>query len=413
MAWREQLHQTSFLRGGQSVQAPGASFRGVPFHTVDAEVAVGRRSVVHEFPQRDEPFVEDLGRKARSFSVEGYVIGADYLAERDALWEALEAEGPGELIHPRYGVLWVSVQDTARIKESPREGGIARFTITFVEAGSNVLPNSLPDTTQQVDAAAQAVDDAAGDAYCSAADVSGPQVLADTQAAGFAKNLNSLAKTVRQVTSTSGLADMVRGIGLVTADLTSLIRTPVVLVQSLQSLQQQLVAAVSRPLSAFAEFRMVFGDNARSASTALAGSTRARMVTNDLARADLQRRTALAQQARMLTIAISDGVVETADQAVSLRDALLGQIDVELEQNDPDAATAQALSVLRTAVTRDVAVRAELLMQRSTYRSGAVQPALVLAHRIYQDATRADELVTRNGVANPAFVPAGDVEILL
>lgn len=413
MAWREELHQTSFSRGGRSVQAPGASFRGVPFHTVDADLGVGRRSVVHEFPQRDEPYVEDLGRRARTFTVEGYVIGDNYLAERNALWEALEVEGPGELIHPRWGVLWVSVQDQARIKESPREGGIARFSITFIEAGRNVLPNNLPDTTQQVDAACQAVDDAAGDAYCAEANVEGPQVLADTQAQSFAKDLQGLLKTVRQVTSTEDLADLVRDIDGVSSSLTGLVRTPVNLVQSLQGLHQQLVGIVNRPLSALAEFRMVFGSNQRSGSNAPAGTTRSRVTVNDNARADLQRRTALAQQARMLTVAIADEEVQTSDQAVALRDALLVQIDMELEGTDPDVATAQALISLRLAVTRDVAARAELLQQRSTISVQAVVPALVLAHRVYQDATRADELATRNAVRNPAFVPAGNVEVLL
>jgi prophage DNA circulation protein len=413
MGWREQLHQTSFSRGGRTVQAPGASFRGVPFHTVDADLGIGRRSVVHEFPQRDEPFVEDLGRKARTFTVEGYVIGDNYLAERDALWAALEKEGPGELIHPRWGVLWVAVQDQARIKESPREGGLARFTITFIEAGSNVLPNTLTDTTKQVDTACKALDDAAGSAYCVDSNVEGPQVLADMQAKSFAKDLQNMLKTVRQVTSTEDIVSLVRDIGGVSTSLTNLVRTPLNLVQSLQSLQQQLVGIVDRPLSALSEFRIVFGENHRIGSSAPAGSTRSRVTVNDNARADLQRRTALSQQARMLTVAIADSEVRTADQAVTLRDALLDQIDIELESADPDAATAKALLLLRVAVTRDVAARAELLQQRSSITVMAVVPALVLAHRVYQDATRAEELAIRNSVRNPAFVPAGTVEVLL
>ncbi len=412
MAWRDQLHQVPFQRGGRTLQAPGASFRGVPFHTVDADLAIGRRTVLHEYPARDEPFVEDLGRRARVFTVEGYVLGDDYLAQRDALWRALEAEGPGELVHARYGVLWVAVQDTARIRETTREGGKASFSITFVEAGRNQLPNALPDTTRQVVTAAAAVDQAAGAEYCRRADVSGPQVLADTQLEAIARDLENTLKTVRQVTSMDGLGELVRDVSGVSRSLTALIRTPVNLVQRLQSLAVQLVAAVQRPLSALAEFRLVFGSNSRRSAGDLAGSTRARVVVNDNARADLQRRMALSQQARLLAVAISDGAVQTAAQAVALRDGLLDQVDQELEGTDPDAETARALADLRTAVTRDVNTRAELLAQRPVFRSVAVVPALVLAHRVYQDATRADELVERNAVRNPAFVPAGDVEVL-
>ena len=39
-------------------------------------------------------------------------------------------------------------------------------------------------------------------------------------------------------------------------------------------------------------------------------------------------------------------------------------------------------------------------------------PALLIAQRVYQDGSRADELVTRNQVRNPLFVPAGQLEVL-
>lgn len=401
MTWREQI------------SAVRASFRGVPFHTTEADLRIGRRSQLHEFPLRDDPFVDDLGRRARVFTVEGYVLGEDYLAQRDALWKALEAEGPGELIHPRWGSLWVSVQDSASIKESPREGGKATFTIPFVQAGQNVLPNELPDTTAQVEAAAEAVDDAAGEAFTQAIDVSGPQVLADLAAGAIEVDLEGMLSIARQATSVDGLADMVRDITTTAGVLTALIRVPVQLVQRLRSLHLQLVLGVNRPIAALNEFGLIFGRNARRSSTSPADSMRSRIAVNESARADLQRRTALSQQARLVAVAISDGEVETSAQAVALRDAVLNQIDIELETYDPDASTAQALNKLRTAVTRDVAARAELLRQRSTFNNLAVLPALVVAHRVYQDATRADELVQRNAVRNPLFVPAGTLEILL
>lgn len=401
MAWREQLN------------AVRASFRGVPFHTLDADLRVGRRNVPHEYPLRDDPFVDDLGRRAREFTVECYVLGEDYLAQRNALWKALEAPGPGELIHPRWGALWVSVRDAASIKETPREGGMARFTIPFVQAGQNVLPNELPDTTAQVESAANAVDDAAGAAYAEVADVSGPQVLAESAIDALKADLDGLLNIAKQATSIESLADMVRGITATAGTLAALVRTPVNLVQGLMSLHQQFIAGVLQPISALAEFRLVFGKNARRSSGQQPESTRSRLTINDNARADLQRATALSQQARLLAVAISDGAVQTSSQAVELRNALLAQIDTELETNDPDANTAQALGKLRTAVIRDVGARAELLRQRSSFQNRAVLPALVVAHRVYQDARRADELVERNAVRNPLFVPAGELETLL
>jgi prophage DNA circulation protein len=106
-------------------------------------------------------------------------------------------------------------------------------------------------------------------------------------------------------------------------------------------------------------------------------------------------------------------VSATATQARALRDALLAQIDWELELGDPTYDVTATLAQVRAAVVRDVATRSEYLLRTATYTPLAVLPAVVLAHRIYQDATRADELVLRNGVAHPAFVPAQVLEVLV
>jgi prophage DNA circulation protein len=62
-----------------------ASFRGAGFLVEGHDGEVGRRLAVHEYPERDLPYAEDLGRKARVFKITGLVIGPDYMAQRDAL----------------------------------------------------------------------------------------------------------------------------------------------------------------------------------------------------------------------------------------------------------------------------------------------------------------------------------------
>ena len=399
MAWREQLKT-------------GASFRGVTFSTVEADLRVGRRTMLHEYPQRDVPYTEDLGRRARQVVVEGYVSGDDYLDRRDALIDAIEQPGPGELVHPRYGVLQAAVLDYVSVKESPREGGIAKFSITFVEHGENQFPTTVQDTVSQVDDAAAELQQAAADEFDDAFDVAGPEALAADALDELEEDLDHLVRMARQFTDVQALGDLVRDTVVVSDWLVALIRTPTVLAQSLISLYNRFTLAVRRPLSALAELELEFGRNRRSASAAnVAGSTLARRRANSQARADLQRRLSLGEQARTLAVAISSAEL-TANQARALRDRLLAQVDMELEETDPPAAVVSALSALRLSVTRDVQERAELLRQSSTYTPVAVLPSLLLAHRVYQDANRADELVQRNGVRHPAFVPAAALEVL-
>lgn len=399
MAWRDQIRRP-------------ASFRGVPFSVTDAEARIGRRMVLHEYPQRDDPYPEDLGRRARVFVVEAHVVGEDYLTRRDALMRAIEQDGPGELIHPRHGVLKVVVLDHVSVKESSREGGIARFSITFVQAGDNQFPSAAADTVAQLDATSQAVDTAASEAFSRDFSVEGPGLLETTALGSFQKDLDASVRLARQVMSTADLAGWVANVSGVSGALASLLRTPAQLAQSLVSLQVQMVSAVYRPQQALAEFRTLFASNPRpSRGTGLTGSTRAALHGNEVARSDLQRRLIITSSARALAIAISTDSL-TADQARQLRDRQLALMDQEAEANDPPAPVARALSTLRAAVVRDVQQRAEMLREASTFTPMAVLPSVVLAHRIYQDAGRADELVARNAIRHPGFVPATALEVL-
>lgn len=109
-----------------------ASFRGVEFFIESANNGFGRRIVTHEFPKRDNPRNEDLGRKAREFSFDAYVIGDDYFQHRNDLIKALETPGPGQLVHPYLGVFSVVCQ-SSRSTETNAEGRVCRFDLQFIE----------------------------------------------------------------------------------------------------------------------------------------------------------------------------------------------------------------------------------------------------------------------------------------
>ena len=117
-----------------------ASFRGVPFNVLRAGFESGRRVAQHEFPLRDTPFNEDLGRRVRTFEIEAYVLGNDYAAQRDALLRAcIDEPGPGALIHPTLGEWQVLCDDVALLEDS-QSGGMALLRLGFVEAGVEDRP---------------------------------------------------------------------------------------------------------------------------------------------------------------------------------------------------------------------------------------------------------------------------------
>ena len=72
MSWRDRLTQKGTLEG-------------IPFFILSDELNFGRKTIKHEYPLRDEPFVEDVGGVGWEFTIEIFVIGDDYDLSRDAI----------------------------------------------------------------------------------------------------------------------------------------------------------------------------------------------------------------------------------------------------------------------------------------------------------------------------------------
>jgi len=393
MSWRDTLKANSDgapLRG---------SFRGAGFIVPESSLEFGRRAEVHEYPLRDIPYVEDLGRKARRFSIEVFVFGGDYLAARDALIAAIEQPGPGPLVHPWYGTMQVSVVD-ARVRETTREGGRASFSLTCVESGALQFPTVTADTAAQVARAADAAEPSMFEAF-----------LADWNP----DNLPGWAvvELVEDVTRQLALVESV--VGTVAGDIATLIRSPANLYAAVVGGIRRITTTAAEPLRAVKLYQSLFN-----------GASKSRPVPAVLTPA---RRAVRVSQAAMCALIAQVAAVEacraasqasppTRDDALALATALADMLDGRMESVSPVTGQPlpdtlyQATAALRAAVVVDMRERAAMLPRIRRVDSQAVLPALVLAHRIHGDAARAGEIIDRNGVRHPGFVPAGTVEVV-
>jgi prophage DNA circulation protein len=135
-----------------------ASFDGNEFFVDVGAKEGGRRLVVHQFPKKDVPYTEDMGRRATEFTVRGYCIQSsrqpDYRPARDALQERLDKGGPGQLQLPTMRPMSVACQ-RYRLTEEERLGGYCVFDMQFVEAGTSPSkPSASPQAQLQGKAAA-------------------------------------------------------------------------------------------------------------------------------------------------------------------------------------------------------------------------------------------------------------------
>jgi prophage DNA circulation protein len=135
-----------------------ASWRGVMFHVESGNRTSGRRVVTHEYPKRDLPYGEDMGRHARRLQFSGYliyrpgiVIQREYTAQRDALMEALEQPDAGQLIHPVFARSPMqALCERYTATETREKGGFTQFDMSFVEAGTVTSLISSTDTASTV-----------------------------------------------------------------------------------------------------------------------------------------------------------------------------------------------------------------------------------------------------------------------
>ena len=133
-----------------------ARFRNALFHVEAMSKQNGRRIVVHEFPKKELPYAEDMGRKAIEFSVRGYCIAyprdtavplyrRDYRDARNLLLTELETEGPGTLQMPTLPPMKV-VCHSYKLTEEEKFGGFCAFDMSFVEFG--LPPNQRVESSR-------------------------------------------------------------------------------------------------------------------------------------------------------------------------------------------------------------------------------------------------------------------------
>lgn len=140
MGWRDELRP--------------ASFRGVGFEAVELGGESGRRIVADEIPESDAlPPTNDLGRIRPAFKLRGFVVGDDYLDRKERLLAALNAYGPGDLVHPWRGQLRVQVGAVSH--KHDLQHGVCVIEFDCVEAGG--LPLAFVEVVADQRAAAVAV----------------------------------------------------------------------------------------------------------------------------------------------------------------------------------------------------------------------------------------------------------------
>lgn len=421
MAWKDNIQD--------------GSFRGAKFWADASDFASGRRTVTHQYPFRNVPFTEDLGREAWKIQIQAYVpcfVGNDdYMPARDALKSALEADGPGELAHPWLGSVEAQVQSFSFTEEKKR-GGVAFFSVTFVEPGKKQAPSTSANMgARAVSAAAAARSASWAGAASRFSTASKPEFVVGQVRTVFSLIADSVKKAAGKTGSKSVNVAITRVSDLYAAavetDITFSDNTAPL--QAIQDVITGIAGAFEEPHKKYKQFDGTYRRVSDSKNNMLSGPVEpgavdALLLVADAARgveymgghtpmkeairesqkasAGLARQTALAEAARLAPFIRW----ATFDEAMAARARLMR--DLEQEAADVENDELFALLTDLRALVADTVPSPESQLPSIVIRDiEGTLPMLRIAYNEYDDAYKFDELCAMNPVRHPGFVPSG------
>lgn len=447
MSWRDNLYD--------------ASFRQIPFKVADATTEVGRRNVLHQYPFKDVPYLEDIGLDADTFRLQAYIVQNsanqyNYFSERDALLKALKQSGPGILVHPFLGTKTVGVLGKAVLTESFGEGGIARFSITFVIAGENKFPLQDSDPIGATENAANQGITSILDSVISKISVDGlPGYSIDGQETDMTRQMDMvkrLTKAVKGVPA-SRISGSLADLAVLRSGVSDAVNTPTGIANSLNtsfdsllnlvgmtdntrltsSIDNTLGVSTTKSFLSVTRYGEITGEESVNAfggqltPLEIRTEVTAQQSANRVHSTNMTRAIAIINACK---VAVNTDYLST-DQALGILVDIVEELDAQLlkygnevtneeyeEYNISvtDYESHQALESMRPVFVESMNEIASDLASLENYDvPPGVQSSLEVSYDKYNDLDRESDIFkrTRNQSDHPGFLPSGDTIRLL
>jgi prophage DNA circulation protein len=399
-----------------------ASYKGVPFFVEADDESGSRRIVEHEFPMRDDPYLEDLGEGVRHYEVDAYVASDAADADAASVMAVCATRGPGSLVLPTHGPVVVRCLQFERSRKKDKHGYIA-LSLKFTREGAASALVSVANLANLVfvtaeTTALQAALSFAQDTITAAK----PDYVVNAAVNGVQDNASTL-EVIRTSTPVDPVVSAAQTIEIqaIFDAAPTITETPVVGAGVYATTAGQAnnspaidlgarIVASARALSAGMP-----ADNAVSQFEELFTSAQVEIVAPIYVTPNTQQEAANAAAAQQLLrmsalISYSEAIARIAltdrPSAITLRANVSEYFESELViVNAANIALSNAIMALRDSVINYLSRAVLDLAPVVTVEANLVMPSLFWAYRLYTDPTRATELAARNGVAHPSFMP--------
>lgn len=390
MSWRDRYHQ--------------ASFKGFDLFVDSATLSGGQRIVKHTYPKVDGAEFEDLGVNPLVVTLNAYVSGTDYDYTLENVIQALNVRGAGRLVVPYRSYDYVATCEGFQVTENVMEGGMARLSLTFaIERAQDIpfLPTlSVPDATSALKVAKDS-------AYLS---MRAKFIEGYVENPLFKKAVNRVEAVV------DALDDAVNAV-----QDAKLLFAPVEEFNRLAStIRGKLIAIALGTEDFINEFEKIidFGTDSEDASqptedealTAFRDFLKSATLY-DIDTTELDLRIVNTMLASMVVSSASTAMqfipLTTTIQATEIRDLFMEQltrVEGSLDTSDDMYA---AFRDMRKAVVNYLNSVSDSLLDARTIVLVETTPALVLSNVLYGNIDNEQNIIDRNSVQHPMFVPGG------
>ena len=419
-----------------------ASFRGVNFFVDDAETVIGRRNVLHEYPLRDTPYAEDLGKKAREYTINVHIIGDDVITQTKKLIAAIEDDSSsGVLVHPTLGIRKVIPTQCRHVFKN-NEGRIAYFVLTFVDAGENKYPSTVTDTQSNSQTVAATSTQTMQNSFASMFTVNGFNDSLTTRAqdtligsasgtgGAITPSSASLIGHIKSIINkgsylagnTAAYSNYQTQLTTFTNNVASYIPDSTTLASNISDLVTGLINIYpNNPQQQIFALTLLFNNFGSDLTPVPIISTAFPVATPNRTQESINQQQLVDLVGVLALISIVNSVSQMdfssrqdAINTMNNIEALIAPKLLELANNANDDAY-NALNNARVAMILDIRARSATLKDVIYIKNNYPIPALVLAYKQYQDATQEADIIARNSsIINPNFVPANtNIEILV
>lgn len=411
-----------------------AHFRGVRFYVRKTETVHETKTAVNDFPGRSTPEASTevifLGAPSRTFNVDAYLVGDDYLDRQAALEAALSEQSYGRLVHPYRGERTVAIIGKFVTTEQPSEGGKARISFTCRDVTDSVGLTDRIDTEalaeRDLDLAISALADDFDASFTETTDG-----LSDIYQ-GEAKSIWEQATEALREANTeiaskiSGLDDFASQVNAAAFSVEQLVRAPGAAAAALMRAGQSIATIPDRIATALEQtagtvrtavdevidsLRRSFFADAFARPNPFAVET-----ANTIAEEQIARGSALIVRSTGILAAARAAVTlpfVSRERAIELRDELSLELDGLIAAGSAGAGTSggaiayQRLRAVKVSMARHLETIAAALPDLATETITEDESALAMAWRLYGDARREAEIVARNAPSHPHRLEAG------